>query len=116
MWMPFDFGSISKKILIEVDGAQHFTQISNWDAPENVQAKDIEKIQYCIKEEFSIIHINQLDIWNNVYDWKKVIEMEMERLHEKEPQCSFISSKPIYESHILRLDSTVRYTILHPTS
>jgi very-short-patch-repair endonuclease len=113
--MPFDFGSISKKILIEVDGAQHFTQISNWDSPESVQVKDIEKINHCIHQGYSIIHINQLDIWNNVYDWEKVLKMEMERLHEKEPQCGFISSTPTYESHISKLNNTVHYTIIKPT-
>ena len=114
--MPFDFGSIPKKVLIEVDGAQHFTQISNWDAPESVQAKDIEKIRYCIKEGFSIIHINQLDIWNNMYDWKKVLQTEIERLDEKDPQCSFISSKPLYESYISKLCDAIHYTIIHPTT
>jgi len=113
--MPFDFGSISKKILIEVDGSQHFTQISNWDSPESVQVKDIEKINHCIKDGFSIIHINQLDIWNDSYDWKKVLQTEIERLHEKEPQCCFISSTPIYESHISKLDYTINYTSIKPT-
>ena len=114
--MPFDFGSISKKILIEVDGGQHFTQVSNWDAPESVQKKDIEKIIYCIKEGFSIIHINQLDIWKNVYDWKEVIENEIYLLENQEPQCSFISSTPIYDSHISKLDSTIRYKLINPVT
>ena len=112
--MPFDFGSISKKIIIEVDGGQHFTQVSNWDAPESVQKKDIEKINYCIKEGFSIIHINQIDIWKNVYDWKEVIENEIYLLENQEPQCRFISSTPIYDSHISKLDSTIRYKIINP--
>ena len=114
--MPFDFGSISKKILIEVDGAQHFTQISNWEHPENVQMKDIEKIQYCIKEGFSIIHINQLDIWKDSYDWKKTLTSEIMRLEGIDPQCSFISLKSIYESHICKLDNTINYTIINPTT
>lgn len=114
--MPFDFGSVSKKVLIEVDGAQHFMQISNWDAPENVQAKDVEKIQYCLKEGFSIIHINQLDIWNNVYDWKNILQIEIQRLNDLEPKCSFISSTSIYESHISKLCDTIRYTMIHPTT
>ena len=114
--MPFDFGSITKKILIEVDGEQHFTQISNWDDPESIQIKDIEKINYCIKEGFSIIHINQLDIWNDVYDWKNIIETEINRLHGKDPQCSFISSTPIYTLHISKLNNTVHYTLIHATT
>jgi len=113
--MPFDFGSISKKILIEVDGAQHFTQISNWNTPESVQVKDIEKIHYSMKEGFSIIHISQTDIWNNTYDWKKVLQTAIEKLQEKEPQCIFISSKSIYETHISKLDHTICYMIINPT-
>jgi len=114
--MPFDFGSVSKKILIEVDGAQHFTQISNWNTPESVQVKDNEKIQYCIKEGFSIIHISQIDIWNNTYDWKKVLQHEIQQLDGLEPQCRFISSKSIYETYISKLDSTICYTIINPTT
>ena len=114
--MPFDFGSVSKKILIEVDGAQHFTQISNWNTPESVQVKDIEKIHYSMKEGFSIIHISQTDIWNNTYDWKKVLQNEIKRLDRQEPQCQFISSNSIYESHISKLNNMVNYTVLHPTT
>ena len=112
--MPFDFGC--NKILIEVDGAQHFTQVSNWNSPESVQAKDIEKITKSIQEGYSIIHIYQVDIWSDKYDWKDVLEREIKRLSNAEPQCSFISQGPIYETHILKLDSSIKYTILHPIS
>ena len=114
--MPFDFGSISKKVLIEVDGAQHFVQISNWIGPDSVQEKDIEKINYSIKEGFSIIHINQLDIWNNVYDWKKILQDQIQQLDGQEPQCLFISSNSVYDSHISKLADTISYTIINPTT
>jgi very-short-patch-repair endonuclease len=112
--MPFDFGC--NKILIELDGAQHFTQVSNWDSPETVQAKDIEKITKSVREGFSIIHIYQVDIWADKYDWKDVLEREIKRLSEAEAQCSFISQGQIYETHISKLDTSIKYTTQHPTS
>lgn len=105
--MPFDFGV--DKILIEVDGEQHFQQISNWNSPESVQAKDVEKIQKCIKEGYSIIHINQVDVWNDVYDWRSVIQKEIELLKNEEASCVFISSTAIYQSHIMSLTSDIKY-------
>lgn len=68
--MPFDFGLTDKKILIELDGEQHFNQVSNWDSPESVQSKDIEKIKNSIQSGYSIIHIYQKEVWNDIYDWK----------------------------------------------
>jgi len=101
--MPFDFGV--GKILIELDGEQHFVQISNWDAPENVQAKDIEKIQKCIVEGYSIIHISQLDVWFDKYDWKKVLQEEIALLTDSPSTCVFISSTDCYGMHCAGLEN-----------
>jgi very-short-patch-repair endonuclease len=110
--MPFDFGSSSKKILIEIDGAQHFTQIANWDSPELVCTKDIEKIYACISNGYSIIHISQEDIWKEIYDWKKILLDEINRLETVENnQCSFISKNNIYSSHISKLDASINYIV-----
>jgi hypothetical protein len=105
--MPFDFGV--DKILIEVDGEQHFQQISNWNSPESVQAKDVEKIQKCVKEKYSIIHINQVDVWNDVYDWRSIIQKEIELLKNEEASCVFISSTAVYQTHIMSLTSDIKY-------
>ena len=104
--MPFDFGV--GKILIELDGEQHFQQVSNWNSPESVQVKDVEKIQKCVKEGYSIIHINQLDVWNDTYDWRGVIQKEMEEL-KNETSCVFISCEDVYQSHIVALTGDIKY-------
>jgi hypothetical protein len=101
--MPFDFGI--NKILIELDGEQHFTQISNWDTPEQVQAKDKEKIQKCMEQGYSIIHISQLDVWHDTYDWKTIIQEEIAFLQDNVPTCIFISSKDIYENHCIGIEN-----------
>ena len=114
--MPFDFGIEENKILIELDGEQHFSQISNWNTPEDVQSKDIEKIKRCIKEGYSIIHLCQEDVWKNKYDWKKYLLEEIEQLKTSEPKCVFIQKSNIYEKHIEKLDNNVAYTITNPES
>ena len=87
-----------------MDGEQHFIQISNWDTPENVQAKDIEKIQKCMEQGYSIIHISQLDVWHDKYDWKTVIQEEIALMQDQPPTCVFISSKDIYGTHCIGIE------------
>jgi len=107
--MPFDFGI--GNILIELDGEQHFSQISNWDTPEHVQVKDKEKIQKCMEQGYSIIHISQHDVWFDYYDWKQVVQEEISLLQHQPPTCVFISSQNIYENHCIGIDSC---KIVHP--
>jgi hypothetical protein len=97
-------------------GIQHFTQVSNWDAPENVQLKDIEKIKYCLQKGYSMIHIFQKDVWDNVYDWKTVLSNIIEEVSKSDiPSLIFISSNNIYETHISQLDADINYRVIHPS-
>lgn len=113
--MPFDFGFNNDKILIELDGDQHFKQVSNWDSPESVQEKDIEKINYSIKNGYSVIHIYQNEVWNDIYDWKTILKNAIENLKEnKNYKVIFISCCDIYSSHISKLDASVKYRIINP--
>lgn len=43
--LPFDFVINDLKLIIELDGAQHFKQISNWKSPEETQINDQLKNQ-----------------------------------------------------------------------
>ena len=112
--MPFDFRV--GDVLIELDGNQHFTQVSNWDAPENVQAKDVEKIQKAVQEGYSVIHLLQLDVWKDTYDWKKVLQATIEELHGEPHQCIFLQKDTCteYNSHIGQLGDSVMFTLKHP--
>ena len=113
--MPFDFGLPDKKILIELDGEQHFSQVSNWDSPESVQTKDIEKINKSIINGYSIIHIYQKEVWNDTYDWKKILKESIEYLEKyTNPEVLFISYNSKYSTHIQKLDSTTKYKIINP--
>jgi hypothetical protein len=108
--MPFDF-SIGNT-LIELDGAQHFEQISNWGSYENIQMKDIEKINAALENGYHVIHIYQVDVWNDAYDWASILIKEIERCKEnKETECVFISTKNNYENHYKTLQ---KYKVINP--
>lgn len=113
--MPFDFGLTNKKIIIELDGEQHFTQISNWNSPEEIQIKDIEKIKLGIDKGYSIIHIYQVDIWKDTYDWKEHIKnLVLELESESDPICIFVANDDRYHKHISKLDSLIKYKVINP--
>ena len=101
--MPFDFGLEEEKILIELDGIQHFEQVSNWDSPDNVKAKDVEKMVKAVEAGYSVIHIFQPEVWSDAYDWQVVLKEQIERLRSlsnEKARCVFISRRDIYGEHV----------------
>ncbi|AIT54978.1 conserved putative restriction endonuclease [Melbournevirus] len=69
--LPFDF-CISKTI-IELDGAQHYAQVSNWKSPEETQKSDRFKEQCATNNGYSVLRILQEDVWNDKIDWKTLL-------------------------------------------
>lgn len=111
--MPFDVMRKDHPILIELDGEQHFTQVSNWGTPEQVQKKDVEKIQYSIQNGYSIIHLLQQDVWKNHYDWKGALREVMTSLESADPICAFLClDASAYQIHIHRLQESVPYRMV----
>ena len=67
--LPFDFVLEEQKVIIELDGNQHFVQVMNWKTPEE-QFKNDQYKEKCANENgYSIIRIIQEDVWNDTYDW-----------------------------------------------
>ena len=112
--MPYDFGIIDSKVLIELDGDQHFRQVSNWNSPENTQLKDIEKINYAYENNYSLIHIYQKEVWDNSYDWKTLLIKVIDWLKNNSPIILFISCSNKYIDHITKLDSKIKYKVINP--
>jgi very-short-patch-repair endonuclease len=71
--LPFDFCIENLKIIIELDGAQHFKQISNWQSPEDTQERDKIKMKCALENNYSVIRIKQEDVWFDRIDWKNVL-------------------------------------------
>ena len=74
--MPFDFYIEELKIIIELDGAQHFRQVANWVLPEEQQKKDIKmKSIRPLKQVLRILHE---DVDDNRMKWQEEIENKIE--------------------------------------
>ena len=89
---PFDFVLEEHKIIIELDGNQHFVQIWNWKTPEE-QFKNDQYKEKCANENgYSVIRIIQEDVWNDAYDWlnelnKNIIKITSENTMQNIYMC-----------------------------
>jgi very-short-patch-repair endonuclease len=68
-YLPFDYVLEDYKIIIELDGPQHFIQISNWKSPYETQQTDKYKILCANNNGYSVIRLLQEDVLYNKYDW-----------------------------------------------
>ncbi len=95
--LPFDLALLNKKIIIEVDGGQHFRQVQNWRTPEEQQELDLFKMQCALKKGYSIIRILQEEIYKKKFDWKKeLLEAIEDCVENKNPSVTFICKKNEY--------------------
>lgn len=69
-YLPFDFLIKSKNTIIELDGIQHFKQVSNWRNPEKNQERDIYKMKCAFENGYRVIRLIQNDVLKNIFDWK----------------------------------------------
>lgn len=114
--MPFDFGLEDAKVLIELDGDQHFKDVANWGATERTQVRDIEKIRYAVEKGYTVIHIYQVEVWKDEYDWRAALSEQIKRVESQGAQGGkviFIGRKEVYGKHIEGLDG-IAYEVVRP--
>jgi very-short-patch-repair endonuclease len=64
-YLPFDFVIDQFHLIIELDGGQHFDQVSNWDSPLNTQTKDKYKMYCAWNNGYSVIRLLQTEVLND---------------------------------------------------
>ena len=79
-YLPFDFCIHEHNIIIELDGRQHFTQVSNWNSPEETLENDLFKEKCANDNGYSIIRILQKDVFGDKYDWLSKVQTEIENI------------------------------------
>jgi len=77
--LPFDF-EIYDKIIIELDGDQHFIQVSNWKAPEIQKKSDEYKMKMAFENNKHIIRINHKYVLKDKNNWILLLETSILRL------------------------------------
>ena len=76
-YLPFDFCVPEYKIIIELDGPQHFRQIMNWKSPEEQHRTDKFKEECANNNGYSVIRLLQEDVLYDTYDWVKELYLSL---------------------------------------
>jgi very-short-patch-repair endonuclease len=79
-YLPFDFCIPEYKIIIELDGPQHFIQIMNWKSPEEQLITDTYKEKSANQNGFSIIRLLQPDVLTDKYDWLQELTSNIDKI------------------------------------
>ena len=100
-YLPFDFCIPEPKTIIELDGIQHFIQVSNWSSPEITFENDKFKEKCANENGYSIIRILQEDVWNDTYDWcKELCDTIQEIINNKKVVNIYLCKNGEYENYV----------------
>ena len=95
----YDIVIVNRRVIIEVYGAQHFRQVSNWGSPEDTQKNDIVKEKLAVKHGYRVIRISQEYVYSqipqNKTDWIISLKEAIERADRVPLQ--FISDRDEYK-------------------
>jgi very-short-patch-repair endonuclease len=71
-YLPFDILLPSIKILVEIDGPQHFEDMEHFKSYCK-ERREMDHIKQNLARQngFSVIRIVQEDVWNDLIDWKQ---------------------------------------------
>lgn len=82
-YLPFDFVLLKLKIIIELDGRQHFKQVNNWNSPEDTQKTDKYKTLCANNNDFSVIRLLQEDVYYDKNDWKNNLIESIDKIQRE---------------------------------
>lgn len=94
--LPFDFCIENLKIIIELDGIQHFEQVSSWLSPKDNQKRDHYKMKLALKNNYTVIRLYQKDVWDDRKTYWKDKLAEILYLHEV-PEEIYICENDEYD-------------------
>ena len=108
-FLRFDYVIEKYKLLIELDGNQHFIQIMNWKSPEDNLKTDVFKMKKAIENGYSVIRIRQIDFYKNLLDHKKILELIKQ--YDKPTVICLAIDQHIYDNHMKYLSNIDTNTI-----
>ena len=94
----FDFLIKHCKVIVEIDGDQHFDQVRNWKSPEETTELDVMKMKHAISEGYMLIRLYQPDVLKDKLDWQNIIQNHVDFPSDQSP--FYYSTKTnIYDIH-----------------
>jgi very-short-patch-repair endonuclease len=102
--LPFDFVIKANKIIIELDGNQHFVQVKNWLSPKETQQNDLFKMRKANTNGYSVIRLLQMDVWNNTNNWLTILRNVIQTIVDNKVVVNkFIARGNEYSNYMLEL-------------
>ena len=100
----FDFCIPSLHTIIELDGAQHFFQVANWQSADETRTIDIDKTRAALAAGFNVIRISQQDVYASSFrgDSSWTTESMLAAINSvSEMRVQYISRDPeLYRAHV----------------
>ncbi len=94
-YLPYDFEY--NNIIIELDGPQHYRQISNWRSPEEQLKIDKYKMQCALNNNKHLIRIAQWIVLNDSEDWENKLSKSINEIKLYNiPSIHYIGIDPDY--------------------
>lgn len=96
--LSFDFMLHEYNIIIELDGCQHFSQISNWTSPEFVAKRDVYKMKKALANGYSIIRLLQKDLlYKRIETETRLLEIADQKYDP--PIVIYLDNNDEYKNH-----------------
>ena len=70
---PFDAFIAAVNAIIELDGAQHFIQVSNWRAHTATRDRDVLKMVAATAAGHHVVRLSQEDVWFDRIPWQRML-------------------------------------------
>jgi len=70
--------------IIEIDGPQHYMQVSNWTSPEATQIRDRRKEDLAVYNNHNLLRVNQEDVLSDKGDWEVSVDKFIKEVYESE--------------------------------
>ncbi len=106
--LPFDLLLNDFNIILEIDGIQHFQQVSNWTSPLLNLKNDTYKANLAINNGYKIIRISQEDVFNNRFNWQDLLKKNIEKLNKLEDNIIYLSTDyNLYNKHKFELTKKI---------
>lgn len=94
--LPFDFVMESIKLIVELDGPQHFNQVKGWGPIRETRRRDWLKMRAALANGYSVIRLLQDDVWRDKNDWYGIFMDNFQKYDV--PELVFISGEGMYEN------------------
>ena len=93
-----DFCIETYKIIIELDGIQHFKEVKHFKNTLDEQRKrDLYKQKCANDNGYSVIRIYQEDVFHDTFDWSKELQDTIDKIREEMcVQNKYISKNDMY--------------------